>query len=131
MNPPLSAIWAHDRVRPATGSGPERLDIERLYCDSAGSFFRYGEPTVRLEVLIDSPGWMAWCIEKPFHPKQRVFQETDSAGKPRLRLVIDRCDEEEIASRLLRLGGAFTVLQPASLAKKLAATAAAIASRHA
>jgi hypothetical protein len=129
-NPPLSAIWPHERVRAAAGPGPERLDIARLFCDSVGCFFRYGEPTVRLEVLIHSPGWMAWCIEKPFHPKQRVFHETDEAGNPVLRLVVDRCDEEEICSRLLRLGGSFTVLQPTSLIRKLKATAAAITGRH-
>lgn len=129
-NPRISAIWPHERVRAAAGPGPERLDIARLFCDSVGCFFRYGEPTIRLEFLVHSPGWMAWCIEKPFHPKQRVFHETDEAGNPVLRLVVDRCDEEEIASRLLRLGGSFTVLQPESLVRKLKATAAAIAGRH-
>ena len=129
-NPPLAAIWPHERVRAARGPGPERLDIARLYCDSVGSFFRYGEPTIRLEVLVHSPGWMNWCVEKPFHPKQRVFHETDAKGRPQLRIVVDRCDEAEIASRLLRLGDAFTVVEPESLIRKLAATAAGIAKRH-
>lgn len=129
-NPPLAAIWPHERVRAARGPGPERLDIARLYCDSVGSFFRYGEPTIRLEVLVHSPGWIAWCIEKPFHPKQRVSHETDDRGDPQLRLVVDRCDEAEIASRILRLGSAFTVVSPPSLIEKLRATAAGITKRH-
>jgi predicted DNA-binding transcriptional regulator YafY len=130
-NPPLSAIWHHHRVRRAAGPGPERLDIAHLFSDSVGSFFRYGQPTIRLEVLVHSPGWMAWCTERPFHPKQRVTRETDAGGNPVLRLVVDRCDEEEIASRLLRLGGEFTVVSPPSLVEQLRATAAAIVRRHA
>jgi predicted DNA-binding transcriptional regulator YafY len=130
-NPPLSAIRPHERVRPAAGPGPERLDIAHLFSDSAGSFFRYGAPTIRLEVLVHAPNWIAWCVERPFHPKQRVFDETDDRGRPRLRLVVDRCDEEEISSRLLRLGGNFTVVSPSSLISKLRDTAAAIVNRHA
>jgi hypothetical protein len=129
-NPPLSAIWDHPRVRAARGPGPERLDISHLYSDSVGSFFRYGEPTIRLELLVHAPHWIAWCTERPFHPKQRVSHETGADGQPQLRLVVDRCDEQEIASRLLRLGGDFTVVSPPSLIKKLRSTAAAIAARH-
>jgi hypothetical protein len=129
-NPPLSAIWDHPRVRAARGPGPERLDISHLYSDSVGSFFRYGQPTIRLELLVNAPHWIAWCLEKPFHPNQRPSHETGADGKPQLRLVVDRCDEEEITSRLLRLGGDFTVVSPPSLIKKLKATAAAIAERH-
>jgi predicted DNA-binding transcriptional regulator YafY len=129
-NPPLSAIWPHPRVRRAAGPGPERLDISHLYSDSVGSFFRYGEPTIRLELLVHAAQWIAWCIERPFHPKQRASHETGPDSKPQLRLVVDRCDEEEVASRLLRLGGDFTVVSPPSLIKKLKATAAAIAARH-
>jgi predicted DNA-binding transcriptional regulator YafY len=73
---------------------------------------------------------MAWCVERPFHPKQRVSRETDAAGRPQLRLVVDRCDEEEIASRLLRLGGAFTVVSPPSLVDKIKAAARRVVERH-
>ncbi len=129
-NPPLAAIWKHPRVRRAAGPGPERLDISHLYSDSVGSFFRYGQPTIRLELLVHAPHWIAWCIEKPFHPKQRVSHETDAAGQPQLRIVVDRCDEAEILSRVLRLGDEFTVVSPPSIITKLKATAAAIAGRH-
>lgn len=129
-NPPLAAIWNHPRVRRAAGPGPERLDISHLYSDSVGSFFRYGQPTIRLELLVHAPHWIAWCIEKPFHPKQRVTHETDAAGNPQLRIVVDRCDEEEILSRILRLRDDFTIVSPPSLIKKLKATAATIAGRH-
>jgi predicted DNA-binding transcriptional regulator YafY len=130
-NPPLAAIWNHPRVRRAAGPGPERLDVSSLYSDSVGSFFRYGQPTIRLELLVHAPHWIAWCIEKPFHPKQRITHETDDAGRPQLRIVVDRCDEEEILSRVLRLRDDFTVVSPPSLIKKLKATAASIAGRHA
>lgn len=129
-NPPLSAIMPHSRVRAAAGPGPERLDIAYLYSDSVGAFFRYGQPTIRLEVLVHSPSWIAWCIERPFHPKQRAFRETDATGQQQLRLVVDRCDEEEITSRLLRLGCAFTIVSPSSLIEKVRATAGVIAERH-
>lgn len=129
-NPPLAAIWKHPRVRRAAGPGPERLDISHLYSDSVGSFFRYGQPTIRLELLVHASHWIAWCIEKPFHPKQRVAHETDAAGKPQLRIVVDRCDEAEILSRVLRLGDDFTVVSPPSLITKLKATAAVIKDRH-
>jgi hypothetical protein len=129
-NPPLSALMPHHRVRAASGPGPERLDIAHLYSDSVGAFFRYGQPTIRLEALVHSPGWMAWCVERPFHPKQRVSRETDAAERPQLRLVVDRCDEEEIASRLLRLGGAFTVVSPPSLVDKIKAAARRVVERH-
>jgi hypothetical protein len=129
-NPPLAAIWKHPRVRRAAGPGPERLDISHLYADSVGSFFRYGQPTIRLELLVHAPHWICWCIEKPFHPKQRDVHETDAAGRPQLRIVVDRCDEEEILSRVLRLGDGFTIVSPPSLIKKLKATAAVIKDRH-
>ena len=53
-----------------------------------------------------------------------------SSGKPQMRLVVDRCDEAEIASRLLRLGEDFTVVSLPSLIEKVKATAAAITERH-
>jgi hypothetical protein len=130
-NPPLAAIWKHPRVRRAAGPGPERIDISHLYSDSVGSFFRYGQPTIRLELIVYAAHWIAWCIEKPFHPKQQATHETGADGKPQLRLVVDRCDEAEIASRLLRLGGNFTVVSPPSLIKNLREMAVAIANRHA
>jgi hypothetical protein len=129
-NPPLAAMWKHPRVRRAAGPGPERLDISHLYSDSVGSYFRYDQPTIRLELLVHAPHWIAWCIEKPFHPKQRHSHETDAAGRTQLRIVVDRCNEEEVLSRVLRLGGDFTIVSPPSLITKLKATAAAISGRH-
>jgi predicted DNA-binding transcriptional regulator YafY len=43
---------------------------------------------------------------------------------------VDRCNEEEVLSRVLRLGGDFTIVSPPSLITKLKATAAAISGRH-
>ena len=47
-----------------------------------------------------------------------------------MRLVVDRCDEAEIASRLLRLGEDFTVVSLPSLIEKLKAMDAAITERQ-
>lgn len=129
-NPSIKDILPHESVQEAPGGGPERLDIERLYSDSAGAFLRYDEPTIRLEMLVHAPGWIAWCREKPFHPKQKCEMELDDDGQPQLRLVIEKCHEKEMCSRLLRLGGHFTVLSPQSLIDKLTAAAEAIAQRH-
>ena len=73
---------------------------------------------------------MAWCKEKPFHPKQVAIDESGEDGQPQLRLVIERCHEREMASRLLRLGRYFTVVSPQSLIERVRADAEAIAQRH-
>jgi hypothetical protein len=74
---------------------------------------------------------MAWCREKPFHPRQRTVRENGADGRPCLRLVVERCYEEEVLLRLMRLGDAFTVVHPATLVERLVITANTIASRHA
>jgi|688.fasta_scaffold42506_3 hypothetical protein len=129
-NPAIAGILPHDLVKAAPGEGPERLDISRLYSASAGAFLRYGEPTIRLELVVHSPGWMAWCLEKPFHPNQSHAFEEDDDGRPHLRLVIGRCHEREMFSRLLRLGGDFTVVSPQSMIDKIKVAAEKIYQRH-
>jgi len=129
-NPAIADILPHDLVRAAPGEGPERLDISRLYSASAGAFLRYGEPTIRLELLVHHPSWIAWCLEKPFHPNQSHVLEKDENGRPQLRLVIGRCHEQEMCSRLLRLGGDITVVSPQSMIDKLRVAATKIGQRH-
>jgi hypothetical protein len=129
-NPPFADILPHDLVRPAPGEGPERLDISRLYSASAGAFLRYGEPMIRLELLVHAPGWIAWCLEKPFHPNQSHDLEEDENGRLQLRLVIGRCHEWEMFSRLLRLNGEFTVVSPPSMIDKIKAAVKKIGQRH-
>lgn len=129
-NPAIADILPHDLVRAAPGEGPERLDISRLYSASAGAFLRYGEPMIRLELLVHAPGWIAWCLEKPFHPNQSHDLEEDENGRPQLRLVIGRCHEQEMCSRLLRLGGDVTVVSPQSMIDKIKAAAKKIGHRH-
>ena len=129
-NPPFNDIFPHKLFGASPIGGPDRLDIERLYSDSAGAFLRYTDPTIRLEMLVHAPGWMAWCKEKPFHPKQVAIDESGEDGQPQLRLVIERCHEREMASRLLRLGRYFTVVSPQSLIERVRADAEAIAQRH-
>ena len=131
-NPPLAEIAPHPLIAAEAGTfgSHARLDIERLYCDSVGAYFSYDQPLIRLVVLIHEPRWMAWCREKPFHPRQRTTLETDATGRPCLRLVVERCYEDEVLLRLLRLGDAFTVVHPPTLVERLVSTAQAIESRH-
>jgi len=129
-NPPFTHIFPHKLFGSASNASADRLDIDRLYSDSAGAFLRYNEPTIRLEMLVHAPGWMAWCKEKPFHPNQVPIDEIGEDGQPQLRLVIERCHEREMASRLLRLGRYFTVVSPQSLIERVRADAEAIAQRH-
>jgi len=158
-NPPLAAIPRHPLVRAAPGSGPERLDANRLYDHSGGAWLQDQVEAKRLEVLIRVPrvddhgfgepgldataraemresarrrahGWMRWCCEKPFHPRQVATIETTPDGDSRLRLVVERCYPEEMASRLLRLQDCFEVVEPPELTAIIRRTADAISLGH-
>jgi len=158
-NPPLAAIPRHPLVRAAPGGGPERLDAHRLYEHSGGAWLQDGVEASRLEVLVRVPrvddhglgesgldaialaelqesarrrahGWMRWCCEKPFHPRQVATIETTADGDSRLRLVVERCYPEEMASRLLRLQDCFEVIEPPELATIIRRTAEAISRGH-
>jgi predicted DNA-binding transcriptional regulator YafY len=158
-NPPLAAIPRHPLVRAAPGAGPERLDANRLYDHSGGAWLQDGVEATRLEVLVRVPqlddhglrepgldttalaelresarrrahGWMRWCCEKPFHPRQVATMETTADGEGRLRLVVERCYPEEMASRLLRLQDCFEVVEPPELAAIIRRTADAISRGH-
>jgi hypothetical protein len=158
-NPPLAAIPRHPLVRPAPGRGPERLDANRLYDHSGGAWLQDGVEATRVEVIIRTPGfddhdliesgadatalaglresarrrahgWMRWCCEKPFHPRQVATMETTAEGDSRLRLVVERCYPEEMASRLLRLQDCFEVVDPPELAAIIRRTADAISRGH-
>ena len=158
-NPPRAAIPRHPLVRAAPGGGPERLDANRLYDHSGGAWLQDGVEPKRLEVLVRAPrvddhdlvvpgvdatalaglresarrrahGWMRWCCEKPFHPRQVATMETTADGDSRLRLVVERCYPEEMASRLLRLQDCFEVVEPPELATIIRRTADAISKGH-
>jgi hypothetical protein len=123
-NPVLSKIPRHHLIkRDGVAASRELLDLERLYSDSAGSYLSY-EPPVDVEFLIQAPtedaedlrgaaNWMAWVQEKPFHPKQVVWAED---GGRRLRVVINRCNADEVLSRILRLGIDFEIVRPVDFA---------------
>ena len=158
-NPPLAAIPRHPLLKAAPGGGPERLDANRLYDHSGGAWLQDGVEATRLEVLIRAPrvhddglgepgldstalaeqqesarrrahGWMRWCCEKPFHPRQVATMETTADGDGRLRLVVERCYPAEMASRLLRLQDCFEVVEPPELAAIIRRTADAISKGH-
>ena len=132
-NPDPSAYPGHRLLGQVAGEGASvsRLDVERLFADSVGGFYSYDATPVRLELLVHDVRWIAWCLEKPFHPKQLTRHETDADGSPRLRVVVDRCYEEEMVNRLLRLGDAFTVVSPRSLVTRLLEKIRGIEKRHA
>ena len=74
--------------------------------------------------------WMAWCREKPFHPRQHAIMEPAPDGGEQLRLVVERCYVTEMASRLLRLQDCFEVVKPVELAILIRQYATAIAASH-
>lgn len=138
-NPALADIRRHHLIkRDGVAVSSERLDLERLYSDSAGSYLSY-DPPVDIEFLVECPtnvvkdlwraaNWAAWVQEKPFHPKQ-IAQMED--GGRRLRVVINRCNGDEVVSRMLRLGVDFQLLRPAELRSLVHEKALLIAQRHA
>jgi hypothetical protein len=138
-NPALADIPRHHLIkRDGVAVSSERLDLERLYSTSAGSYLSY-DPPVDIEFLVESPtnvtedlwraaNWAAWVQEKPFHPNQIVKSED---GGRRLRVVINRCNADEVISRMLRLGVDFQLLQPTELRSLVREKALLIADRHA
>ena len=139
-NPSPSHYPTHDRVRflgPA--DAPARLDREHLYYESAGAYFETHRPAVSVEVLIRPPketrlreaaNWMCWVEEKPFHRNQETIREKNSAGHEQLRLRIPACNENEIASRLLRMGDCFEIIAPDSLRERITGMAKGILAMH-
>jgi predicted DNA-binding transcriptional regulator YafY len=154
-NPSLAALAAHPLVRPAPGGeGIERLDANWVFDYSAGAWLELGAEPKRLEIIVRVPrvgrpgmapeelaklqnaahrrahNWMAWCREKPLHPRQHSRMEPAPDGDEQLRLVVERCYVTEMASRLLRLQDCFEVVEPPELAVLVRQYAAAIAAAH-
>lgn len=155
-NPRLADLPPHALIRPAPGGfDKERLDADRVFDYSAGAWLeldakprrleivlrvptvgRPGMPNAELEVLKASAerrayNWMAWCREKPFHPRQlRPQMEPAPGGGEQMRLVVERCYVTEMASRLLRLQDCFEVIEPPELVELIRDHALAIAKAH-
>lgn len=154
-NPRLTDLPPDPLIQPAPGSGfGERLDVNRVYDYSAGAWIEFGGKSKRLEVVVRMPdasegesdditrtsrlkaarrrayGWMEWCREKPFHPRQIATMETRSDGEKQLRLVVENCYVSEMASRLLRLQDCFEVVEPRELKVLIRDYAKKISSRH-
>ena len=126
-NPPLTDIGSHDRVSGLRKHGAvDRLDLERLFLDSAGTFFHYGE-TIRLVFHVHDAYHIAHCIELPFHKSQKI---TAGPAAGEITITIDQCFQEEMIPRLLRMGSGFTVVEPPKLVSKIRRVANAIVSRH-
>jgi len=124
-NPLIADIPSHRRIKAVDGM-PTRLDLEELFADSAGAFFRYGK-THSLEVRIDDPAQIAMCLEKPFHREQKV---EITPGRTEIKLTVKNCFLEEVLPRLLEMKDGFTVVEPADLATQIHDIAGRVASRH-
>ena len=154
-NPRLADLLRDPLVRPAPHGGEiERLDANLVYDYSAGAWLEIGVKPQRMEIIVRIPpvgrpgmdekalaelrrearrrayGWMYWCHEKPFHPRQVDRFETLANGERQLRLVVEKCYVKEMASRLLRLQDCFDVIEPRELVLLVQEYAHAISSRH-
>ena len=154
-NPRLADLLRDPLVRPAPHGGDiERLDANLVYDYSAGAWLEIGVKPQRMEIIVRIPpvgrpgmdekalaelrrearrrayGWMYWCHEKPFHPRQVDRLETLANGEKQLRLVVEKCYVKEMASRLLRLQDCFEVIEPRELVLLVQEYAHAISSRH-
>lgn len=127
LNPAINEVRSHSRVAPLDKDGAvSRLDLERLFLDSAGTFFHYGE-TIRLVFHVHDAYHIAHCIELPFHKAQKV---TAGPASGEITITIDQCFKKEMIPRLLRMGSGFTVVEPADLVAEIRKIARRIASRH-
>jgi hypothetical protein len=124
-NPQLADMPSHRRIDSHEGM-PSRLDLEKLFADSAGAFFHYGK-THTLVVRVHDPAQIALCLERPFHRRQRVDV---SPSRNEIKLTVDGCFLDEVIPRLLTMKGGFTVEQPPELAGAIRDLAHDIASRH-
>lgn len=124
-NPSIADMPSHRRVDALEGM-PSRLDLEKLFADSAGVFFHYGK-THTLVVRVHDPAQIALCLERPFHRRQRVEV---GPGRDEITLTVDSCFLDEVIPRLLAMKGGFTVEQPQDLAVAIRDTANDVASRH-
>lgn len=127
QNPKLADLRSHYRVDSlGRKEHAERIDLEKLYEDSAGAFFHYG-PTIKLVVRVHDPRKVALCKEMPFHRRQRI----DEGPRPgEITLTVDRCFLEEVVPRLLRLENGFTVIEPPEVVEAMRRVASEILARH-
>lgn len=124
-NPRIIDMPSHPRIKAVDGM-PTRLDLEKLFADSAGAFFRYGK-THSLEVRIYDPAQIALCLERPFHREQKVRIES---GRDEITLTVENCFVDEVLPRLLVMKNGFTVIQPADLAARIHELAGDVAARR-
>jgi len=125
-NPEFTDLPSHRRVGALAGN-PSRLDLERLFADSFGSFFHYGE-THAVELLLHDPEQITLCLERPLHRRQLVAL---GPGPDEVTVTVDRCFLDELVPRLLAMKAGFTVAHPPELADSIHAISTGIASRHA
>jgi hypothetical protein len=124
-NPLIVDIPSHPRIKAVDGM-PTRLDLEKLFADSAGAFFRY-DKTHSLEVRIHDPEQIALCLERPFHPQQKVII---GPGDDAITLTVESCFLDEVLPRLLAMKNGFRVVQPVALAMDIHSLAGDVAARH-
>lgn len=126
-NPKLTDLHSHYRVGSlGRKEHAERIDLEKLYEDSAGAFFNYG-PTIKLVVRVHDAQKATLCREMPFHRRQHV---DDGPGPDEITLTVDRCFFDEVVPRLLRLEDGFTVVEPPEVIEAMRRVARGILARY-
>jgi len=98
--------------------------VESLLADSI-TIFRSSELPRRYRIRVHSAR-ARWACEKPFHPRQKVHEETDGS----VILDIERGWDEEMIPQLLGLGDMVEVLEPADVRDRLLETAQRIAALY-
>ena len=126
-NPRLRDMPSHERI---TSRGrhedTDLLDLEKLYADSIGAFFHYGE-TIRLVVRIHHPPIVNLCLERPFHPSQTWEH---GPARDEITITVEKCFRQEVVPKLLGFGQGFTVLHPPEVIQDIRTAATEILRNH-
>jgi len=126
-NPRLRDMHSHERIA-SRGRHDEAvlLDLEKLYADSIGAFFHYGE-TIRLVVRIHHPQIVDLCLERPFHPMQTWVH---GPARDDITITVERCFRQEVVPKLLGFKHGFTVLHPPEVIEDIRTAATDILRNH-
>jgi predicted DNA-binding transcriptional regulator YafY len=102
----------------------QQASVETLLADSI-TIYRSDEPPRRYRLRVD-PARARWAVEKPFHPRQRVWPQKDGG----VILDIERAWDDEMIPQLLGLADCVEVLEPEDIRDQLLDIARRIAARY-
>ena len=126
-NPRLRDMPSHERIASrGRHDDADVLDLEKLYADSIGAFFHYGE-TIRLVVRIYDPKIVNLCLERPFHPSQTWVH---GPARDDITITVEKCFRQEVVPKLLGFGQGFNVLHPPEVIQDIRTAANEILRNH-